>query len=406
MKLSKSIELIKNQIKNNEVLASMGIKKNTLCLEGPHGIGKTAIAEAIANDLNYKFTKVNLGAFEEVGDLTGFPIKQYSMTKEGDTANVAEASLKAHLMDGWKLVPGSEPVMGFAKPSWVPSEEDGPTVLVLDDYSRANQMIIQATMELLDKGECASWKLPQSTQVLLTTNPDNGEYSVSSMDGAQRTRFVTLKLEFDLEALLKHMEDVGVRDEFINFAKIYPEIFNKSPNNDNANSRTYMAFARSLQSTPDLYNSKTGLGTALMMSSAIFNGGDSKDNIVGRSFTSFIQRKLHLLIAPKDMIHQDFDKAIKKIGQDIGGTVKDTKNFNSAISSTLTLRLINYITNQLDNKANPAPICDRLIEIVNHPDQYLTSDLIYALVKKIMKTHAPKVKSIIRDPKLKAMLLG
>jgi hypothetical protein len=47
--------------------------------------------------------------------------------------------------------------MSYAPPEWLP-KEDNPngTILLLDDYSRATQYFIQATMELIDKGEYIS----------------------------------------------------------------------------------------------------------------------------------------------------------------------------------------------------------------------------------------------------------
>ena len=46
---------------------------------------------------------------------------------------------------------------------------------------------MQATMELINTASYISWKLPKNTTVVLTTNPDDGEFSVSSLDNAQKT---------------------------------------------------------------------------------------------------------------------------------------------------------------------------------------------------------------------------
>jgi len=157
-------------IDNNLHLESKGLKPYTVCLEGGHGIGKTAVIEQIAQERGMPFTKINLGSIEEVGDLTGFPIKKYKLVSpDGLELTVAEASLDAHFKAGYKLVPGSDPVMDYAIPAWVPTEGVGSNILLLDDYSRANPMILQATMELLDKGELGSWRLPKNTQIVLNT---------------------------------------------------------------------------------------------------------------------------------------------------------------------------------------------------------------------------------------------
>ena len=49
-------------------------------------------------------------------------------------------------------------------------------------------MFMNAIMELIDRGEYLSWKLPVNCHLFLTSNYDNGEYSVtSSLDEAQKT---------------------------------------------------------------------------------------------------------------------------------------------------------------------------------------------------------------------------
>ena len=54
---------------------------------------------------------------------------------------------------------------------------------------------MQATMEILDRQEYVSWKLPKNWHILLTTNPDNGDYNVTSLDVAQKTRFISVELK-------------------------------------------------------------------------------------------------------------------------------------------------------------------------------------------------------------------
>jgi len=412
MNLSEIKENINYLIDNNQYLEKNGHKGYSICLEGGHGIGKTAIVEEIARDRGMHFVKINLGAFEEVGDLTGFPVKKYQMTNnEGELVTVAEASIEAHLQAGYKLVPGVDPVMDFAVPSWVPTAADGPSILMLDDYSRANPMILQSTMELLDKGELGSWKLPPQAQILLTTNPDNGDYSVSSMDDAQKTRFITFDVDFDVKLLAKHMEEVGVRDEFINFAMLYPEIFgdqgkggkaNNNKNNSHATGRTFMAFARSLETVKDLA-SVDGQARALDISSGIFAGDD---NIVGNTFTTFLHNKLDKLVTPDEIITGKWDDVAKKLEKSIGDPNAKGGGYRADIASTITFRLVNHITHSLSKPGVKAePFIDAILNIANHPKEILTSDLIHAMVFKLFKSNASRMKKLLTVPKFRDMLL-
>ena len=65
---------------------------------------------------------------------------------------------------------------------------------------------IQATMELIDRGEYISWSLPPNCTIILTSNPDNGDYNVNSMDNAQKTRYISFELGFDKDVWARWTE--------------------------------------------------------------------------------------------------------------------------------------------------------------------------------------------------------
>lgn len=78
-----AVDMLKHIITNNRHLESEGKKKTTLAFEGESGIGKTSIVEQTAMELGLGLIKRNFSQFEELGDLTGFPQKEYKMCKEG-----------------------------------------------------------------------------------------------------------------------------------------------------------------------------------------------------------------------------------------------------------------------------------------------------------------------------------
>ncbi len=57
-------------------------------------------------------------------------------------------------------------------------------------------------MELVDRQEYISWKLPKDWHIILTANPDDGEYMVNAIDTAQRTRFVSIVMKWNHECWL------------------------------------------------------------------------------------------------------------------------------------------------------------------------------------------------------------
>jgi len=69
-------------ITNNRYLQEEG--KNSVSVEvvGESGIGKTSTIVELAQENNLKFVKLNLAQIEELGDLVGFPVRQFQMYKE------------------------------------------------------------------------------------------------------------------------------------------------------------------------------------------------------------------------------------------------------------------------------------------------------------------------------------
>lgn len=100
--------------------------------------------------------------------LVGIPSKQYCMySPTGEEKWVTEKTINQFISMGYTLCPTCEPRMSYAVPEWVPQDPEEKVLLLLDDYSRSNQLFMQATMELVNKGEYISWKLPKNTQIVL-----------------------------------------------------------------------------------------------------------------------------------------------------------------------------------------------------------------------------------------------
>ena len=77
--LEEFTEIFGYLINNNKRLQDEGKKTSSVGLEGPAGIGKTAIVEQIAKERGMTFIKLNLSQLEEIGDLIGFPLKQFKI---------------------------------------------------------------------------------------------------------------------------------------------------------------------------------------------------------------------------------------------------------------------------------------------------------------------------------------
>lgn len=103
---------------------------------------------------------------------------------KNDECDWVSADVLKHYTDaGWKIKENLSR-MSYAEPAWVPKDPEEKVILLLDDYSRAAPHFINATMELIDRGEYLSWKLPKNCNIVLSSNPDNGDYNVSTLDNA------------------------------------------------------------------------------------------------------------------------------------------------------------------------------------------------------------------------------
>ena len=132
--------ICKYLIQNNKRLQESGGKPTAICIESDAGCGKTSVIEQIAKEEGMNFVKLTLSQLEEVGDLVGFPVKEYAVVKgEGEQKKgrwVTEESLEQYIQAGYKVT--GKPRMTYATPSWVPKDSQNGTILLLDDFSRKN----------------------------------------------------------------------------------------------------------------------------------------------------------------------------------------------------------------------------------------------------------------------------
>ena len=198
-------DFVNHVVNNNRFLQKQGKKPVAIEVVGESGIGKTTSIMDMARDHDLDFVKLNLAQIEELGDLVGFPVRQFQMYKEkqvpvkGDDVNysrtgaaaddllklanktttkkvgqwVDELAVAEYLKSGWKMTGQNR--MSYCAPEWIAGKKKG-GILLLDDWNRADIRFIQAVMELVDRQTYISWTLPEDWHIILTANPDNGDY--------------------------------------------------------------------------------------------------------------------------------------------------------------------------------------------------------------------------------------
>jgi nucleoside-triphosphatase THEP1 len=362
-------------IDNNRFLQKSGKSLVSTEVVGDSGLGKTSIVLQLAQEKGLSFVKLNLAQIEELGDLVGFPIRQFEMSNGTATKWVDEHAVEDHSKRMGFYTTGANR-MSYCPPEWIAGRETG-GVLLLDDWNRADIRFIQAVMELIDRQQYISWTLPKDWHIILTSNPDNGEYLVNSIDNAQKTRFVSINLKFDVECWGRWAEKNSIDSRCINFLLMHPEIIKNE-----VNARSITTFFNAISSLDSFEND-------LSLIQMIGEGSVGPD--VATMFTLFINNKLDKIISPDKILLQDETYVLGTLKSIIG--TKD--KYRADIASTIATRVTNYVlyfaeTNNIEKK-----IIERLSKIVT--SEIFNTDICYNMVKQIYNGNTSKFKLMAMD---------
>ena len=396
MTLNEFKEVFTYLLDNNKQLEDKGLRPIAVGLEGEAGVGKTSIIEEIATERGMTMVKVNLAQLEEIGDLVGLPIKEYEVAWI-DNGNIKDkrwmSENQTKNLDSRLKLTGRVR-MSYAPPAWLPTEDNPNGIIVLlDDYTRANSMFMQATMEIINTAQYISWHLPKYTSIVLTSNPDDGQFSVTSLDNAQKTRFINFNVKLNIEEWAKWAEEAEIDGRAINFELLHGnEIFKKHNGVQTVNPRSYTTFCKAISGLKD-WNKPETLALILQISKGCFL--NDKDNIIGNLFTTFIANKLDKLIQPKDMIELKWETLEPKMRE----CVYDNGNFRPDIASILTIRLMNYILYLFSIKGaiKENVVYDRILEIVNNDEMLFSEDLIFHLVKTLITKYPGRTGKLLMN---------
>ena len=380
------------------------------------GIGKTSTIVELAQENNLKFVKLNLAQIEELGDLVGFPVRQFQMYKEkivpakklddisytaaqraaasADLAKmgpvtkkvgqwVDELAVQEYLKQGFKMTGKNR--MSYCAPEWIADAKEG-GILLLDDWNRADTRFIQAVMELIDRQTYISWTLPKDWHIILTANPDNGDYMVNSVDSAQKTRYVTANLKFDVNVWAEWAEGAGIDTRCINFLLLHPELVTQE-----TNARSITTFFNSISSFD---NFEDNLSLIQMI------GEGSVGDEFASMFTTFINNKLDKLVTPKDLLTHDNEAYI--LGE-LRGCIGKDDTYRADIASTLATRLGNFSVVHSKENTITQKLTDRLIALCTK--DYFTNDLKYLIVRTIFNGNKKKFNKLMMVPEIIQMTM-
>ncbi|MEO0338493.1 MAG: AAA family ATPase [Bacteroidota bacterium] len=267
--------MLKHQVQSNRRLQRKGKPGVPLCIWGEHGIGKTQIVKDFAKKQGWSFVSIALAQFEEMGDLLGMPQVENNQTI-------------------------------FRKPSWVP-DQFGPGILLLDDFNRADERIIRGIMPLLQEGRLMSWALPPDWHIILTANPDVGDYSVTPLDEAVSSRMLHFELKFALKAWLTWAKDAKYPNWLIDFIAWFPDLVE-------TNTTSPREIAQFFDSILAIEEPKSNRSLSFLLANAHL------DPPLAAAFMDYIQSQaFHLPSAKIILSANDFDKEIAPIFEHLLG---------------------------------------------------------------------------------------
>ena len=373
-------------ITNNRHLQASGKKPVAVEVVGESGIGKTTSIMDMTKSHGLDFVKLNLAQIEELGDLVGFPIKQFQMwtTKDGKKIGkwVDEVAVGDYSKNGWQTTGKSK--MSYSAPEWIADKKAG-GVLLLDDWNRADTRFIQACMELVDRQQYISWTLPKDWHIILTANPDNGDYMVNSVDAAQKTRYITANLKFDIDVWARWAEENEIDTRCINFLLMHPELVTQE-----TNARSISTFFNSISSIKSFEDQ---LPLIQMI------GEGSVGNEFASMFTTFINNKLDKLVTPKDIVLGKEEEVLPKLGECIGRG----DSYRADIASLLATRIANFSVAYSKTDTVTPKMQERLVTLCT--GSYFTNDLKYLVVRTIFNGNKSKFNQMMMNPHIIKMTI-
>jgi len=413
-------------VKNNQHIQTQGKTPIAVEIIGESGLGKTSLSLQLAKTMSMHHVKLNLAQIEELGDLIGFPMRQFQMSKGGGVGAPAvpaqpAKSVKKVVMEGGKkvvktvniaAVPAKPAVtsgtkewidevavdqyaslgykftgakrMSYCAPEWI-ADKTGGGFLILDDWNRADTRFLQAVMDLIDRQEYISWKLPKNWHIILTANPDDGKYIVQAQDIAQTTRYMSTYMKWDLTCWAEWAEFNHIDSRCINFMLMHEEIVK-----DAVNPRSLTNFFNSISSIEDFEEN-------LPMIQNLGEGSVGPE--VATMFNVFINNRMDKWMTPKDILSVKDDKVVVDALESMFGTGDDKR---ADIACVLTTRLINYALFYAEANPITPEIIDRLTMLIKEDDIF-TDDLKYILVKKILNGNKQKFQKLLIDTQVQEL---
>lgn len=326
---------------------------------GESGIGKTALANKLANENNWSLVVIDGNLLKE-GEIGGLPtIESYI----GFDSNGNEIEKKATVYAVHnKLREIDEEI------------SKGRTVLLfIDEINRCEHTVQQELMNLILNREINGYKLHDNVKILAAMNPSSKygsdfDYQVVDMDAAQENRFVWLNMEPDYNGWIKWAIDAGIEQKVIEFISTFPEYLHKVNEDDvRATPRSYERVSKSYK----VYKEKKDLIPKEVFLNVI-KGNVGK--VIAQEFISFIESDCSPLISYEDVFSGD------TLSESVVEKVKNENHTRLYISA---MNILKTLESNIENNDDSSYYINRFVKFLKE----YPIDLMVGIMKDIKNSY-------------------
>ena len=196
-------------------------------------------------------------------------------------------------------------------------------------------------------------------------------------------------------------EGAGVDGRCINFVDSYHSELFKADEEGNriCNPRSFVMFADMIAGI-DNWDDPKNIELIKNIAKGCFK--DENGRFV-QMFSSYIRNKMHLLLQPKEMLHDKWETLKPRIEE----TLYDSDGeFRPDIASLLERRFSNYVIAWLnsDDKTPIKKVEDRIMDFLNNDKSLFTPDIVYHMLKTITEQKKSQTGRLMFNPKIAKIL--
>jgi len=264
----------------------------------------------------------------------------------------------------------------------------GPGILMLDDFNRADQRILQGIMQLLQFNGMFSWSLPDDWMIVCTANPEGGDYNVTPLDDAMITRLVHVAMVFDVRDWAGWALKDGLDSRVLSWVLAYPKIVTGGRDTP----RSIAQFADFTAAIPNLTSDE---GIDLVQT---FGEGTLSEAALA-SFIGFITTELQYIPSGRDLLNAKTPEILTEMMEKAAIGPDGEEHLDRLY--ILLIRLIGEIT--AENYKQGANDARNAAATIMHP--LMPRDMSFMAFKWIASYKTPIANAIADDPNVAMMIL-